>query len=104
MISDGVFNWLVMPLVVYAYGGFLAIFYLLLVPLIAVIDIVKTREGAKKTWTWVGWFGLLLWFITVVLMALVQFIAPFMLIVLGIVVVAWVLIFLSWFFIARPVG
>lgn len=100
-ISDGALNWLIMPLPVYAYGGFLAIFYLLLVPLIVLFRVAKTREGTMKMFTWIGFLGLVLWFIAVVLIALVQYTAPFMPIVLGLAALAWIIIFLSWFYIER---
>lgn len=101
VISDGIINWLIMPLVVYAYGGFLAIFYMFLVPLIIVLRLNKTREGAVKMWNWIGWFGLFLWFIAAILMALVQYVAPFMLIALGLAAIAWIIVFISWIFLER---
>jgi hypothetical protein len=96
-VSDGFINYLVMPMSVLAYAGFIMIFYLFLVPLWVLYRLTKEREGSMKTWTWIGLFGFLLWFIELVLMAFVQFTAPFMLFIFVLVAITWILNFLAWY-------
>ncbi len=96
-VSDGFLNYCVMPMSVLAYAGLILIFYLFLVPLWALFRLTKEREGSMKMWTWIGWFGFLLWFIELVLMAFVQFTAPYMLYILSLAAITWILIFLAWY-------
>lgn len=99
IVTDGVTNFLAMPFTLVAYGGFLAIFYLLLIPLIVLYRIAQARQGMVKTWTWIAMLGQTLWFIGLILMALVQYTAPYMLFIYGLIIVAGILIILSIYFI-----
>ncbi len=99
IVTDGVTNFLAMPFTLVAYGGFLAIFYLLLIPLIVLYRIAQARQGIAKTWTWIAMIGQTLWFIGLILMALVQYTAPYMLFIYGLIIVAGILIILSIYFI-----
>jgi hypothetical protein len=101
VVFDGAMNWLAMPVIVYAYGGILAIFYMFLVPLIATYQLNKTSEGAVKMWNWITWLGSFLWFIAAIMMALVLYLAPYMLIGLGLAAIAWILLLIGWFFANR---
>ncbi len=103
IVSDGVINWLAMPFVVYAYGGFLAIFYMLLAPLLVTYRVTKTQEGAQRMGNWIAWIGLLLWFIAAILMALVLYVASFMLMVLGLAALAWAIVFIGWLMATRGI-
>lgn len=96
-VSDGFVNYIVMPFNFLLYTGVLTIFYLFLIPLIVLYRLAKQREGTMKTWTWVGWFGSFLWFIAILLMALVQYTAPYMLYLFILASVAWIIIFIAWF-------
>jgi hypothetical protein len=104
IVSDGVINWLAMPFVVYAYGGILAIFYMFLAPLLVTYRVTKTQEGALKMGNWIAWIGLFLWFIAAILMALVLYVASFMLIVLGLAAVAWAIVFIGWLMATRGIS
>ncbi len=95
-ISDGFATYIIMPFAVLLYSGILAVLYLLLVPLLVLYRVAQTREGAAKMWTWIGMLGLLLWFIAILLMAFVQFTAPFMLYAFILGALAWIIIFLAW--------
>ncbi len=97
VVSDGFINYLVMPLEILLYSGVLVVVYMFIVPTWAVLRLVKDREGSKKTWTWIGWFGFLLWFIAVLLMAMVQFTAAYMIYIMLLASLAWIIIFLSWY-------
>ena len=99
IVSDGVVNFLAMPFTLVAYGGFLAIFYLLLIPLIVLYRIAQSRQGMAKTWTWIAMIGQTLWFIGLILLALIQYTAPFILFTYGLIIVAGILIILSIYFV-----
>ncbi|MFX1342917.1 MAG: hypothetical protein ACFFAL_09520 [Promethearchaeota archaeon] len=99
IVSDGVANFLAMPFTLVAYGGFLAIFYLLLIPLIVLYRIAQARQGMAKTWTWIAMIGQTLWFIGLILLALVQYTAPFILFTYGLIIIAGILIILSIYFV-----
>lgn len=101
-VSDGVVNYVVMPLIVIGYGGFLGIIYIFLIPLLAIYNLAKQRDGAQATWTWVSWLGLLLWFIAIMLMAFVQYTAPYMLYIFGLSAFAFILMFIAAYFIRLP--
>ncbi|MFX0168645.1 MAG: hypothetical protein ACFE89_04715 [Candidatus Hodarchaeota archaeon] len=95
-VSDGVLTYLAMPFYFILYSGLLAFFYMFLVPFLVLYRLAKEREGAAKMWTWIGWLGIFLWFIAALLMALVQFIAPFMLYTFILAAIAWIIIFIAW--------
>lgn len=95
IVSDGVNNYLVMPLPLSAYGAILILWYLLLVPFIALYRLANEREGRNKTWTWISLFSLILWCIAVMMMAMVAFIPIGMLYGLGLSFVAWLLFSIS---------
>lgn len=103
VVSDGVMNWLAMPLIVVGYGGFLAIFYMLLVPLIVTYRVTKDQTGNLRMGNWIGWIGLLLWFIAAIMMALVQYLAPYMLLILGLMTIAWAIVFIGWLLSTRGI-
>ena len=94
-VSDGVANYLVMPLALVTYGGSLTVWYLLLVPLISSYTLANKREGKDKTWTWVSLFGFVLWAVAVMLMAMVGFLPSSMLIAFGLSLFAWLLLFIA---------
>ncbi len=104
VVSDGVMNWLALPLIVVGYGGFLAIFYMLLIPLIRVYSVTKTQTGLLKQANWFAWIGLLLWFIAAIMMALVQYTAPYMSIALALAALAWLIMLIAWFLLVRGQG
>ena len=95
-ISDGALNYLIMPFTFLAYSGFLAFFYMFLVPLLVLFRLSREREGSMKMWTYIGWLGTLLWFLSAVLMAFVQFAAAFMLYIFILAAVAWILMLIAW--------
>ena len=97
VVSDGVANYIVMPLNFLLYSAFLAVIYLFLVPTLVLYRLAKTREGSMKMWTWIGWLGSLLWFIAVLLMALVQYTAPFMIYTFILAAFAWIIMLIAWY-------
>jgi hypothetical protein len=103
VVSDGVMNWLAMPLIVVGVGGFLAIFYLFLAPTIVTYQVTRTQEGMLRMGNWIAWIGLFLWFIAALLMALVLYVAPFMLFVLALATVAHALVFIGWLMATRGI-
>ncbi len=97
VVSDGVVNYIAMPLNFLLYSAFLTVIYLFLVPTLTLYRLAKTREGSMKMWTWIGWLGSLLWFIAVLLMALVQYTAPFMIYTFILASIAWIIMLIAWF-------
>lgn len=97
IVSDGFVNYIFMPLNFLLYSAFLTVIYLFLVPTLVLYRLANTREGSMKMWTWIGWIGSLLWFISVLLMALVQYTAPFMIYTFILASVAWIIIFIAWY-------
>jgi hypothetical protein len=96
-ISDGVLNYIAMPFDFLLYSAFLTVIYLFIVPTIILFRLAQSREGPMKTWTWIGWLGSVLWFIAVLLMALVQFTAAFMIYTFILASVAWIIILIAWY-------
>jgi hypothetical protein len=97
IVSDGALNYISMPFSFLLYSAILTVIYLFLVPLWSVFRLTKRREGSMKTWTWIAWFGFLLWFIAVLLMAMVQYTVAFMIYIFILASFAWILIFLGWY-------
>jgi hypothetical protein len=95
MVTDGVLNYVAMPLVLVVYAAILGVIYMFLVPLLVAIRITRRVEGNAKLGIWVGWVGLVLSFVASILISAVQFTAPFMLSSFGLVAVAWVVIALG---------
>jgi hypothetical protein len=96
-VSDGFLTYLIMPFPFLAYTGVLAFFYMFLVPLFALFRLAGTREGSAKLWTWIGFLGMLLWFICVALMAFVQFVASYMIYLFVLAAFAWIIIMIAWY-------
>lgn len=101
VVSDGIMNWLAMPFVVYAYGGFLAIFYFFLVPLYTTYKVTQDPQVTWKIWSWLAMLGVFFWFIAALMMALVLYLAPYMLIALGLAAIAWLIELIAWIGISR---
>ncbi|MFX0077610.1 MAG: hypothetical protein ACFE8O_00070 [Candidatus Hermodarchaeota archaeon] len=99
IVSDGAMNFIAMPITLVAYAGFLAIIYFLVIPLFALYKVAQSRQGMAKTWTWIAMLGEILWFTGLILMALVQYTALYMLFIYGIIVIAAILILLSIYFV-----
>ncbi len=95
LVFDGFMNWLAMPLIVVGTGAALAVVYLFLVDFIAMYQHNKTSEGRITLGNWIGWFGGFLFHISLVLMALVLYLAPFTIVALGLAFVAILIMFLS---------
>ncbi len=91
VISDGALNYVVMPLILIAYGGVLAIIYIFLVPFYYAVTEYKDRVGSVRFWSWMSWLALFLWFIGAILIALVQYTVFYILYILGLVAFAWFL-------------
>ncbi len=95
VVSDGVMNWLAMPLVVVAYGGILAIIYFFIVPFYHVYRVTKPQTGALRTANWIAWFGMFLWHIAAMCMALVAFLALLMPIILAIALIGLIISYIG---------
>ncbi|MFX1565693.1 MAG: hypothetical protein ACFFCH_06870 [Promethearchaeota archaeon] len=95
IVLDSVNNYLVKPLPLSIYGAILIVWYILLVPFIALYRLANEREGKNKTWTWITLLSFILWFVAVMVMAMVAFIPTAMIYGLGLSVVAWILLFIS---------
>ena len=91
-VSDGVLNYVAMPLALFAYAAILGLIYMFLVPLLVAVRITRKVEGNVKLGIWVGWIGLALSFVASILISAVQFTAPFMLYSFALVAVAWLVI------------
>jgi hypothetical protein len=96
-ISDGVLNYIVMPFNFLLYSAFLTVIYLFIVPTLVLYRLAQTREGSARMWTWIGWFGSVLWFIAVLLMALVQYTALFMIYIFILASFAWIIMLIAWY-------
>lgn len=103
VVSDGVMNWLAMPLIIVATGAVLAIIYLFLMDFIGTYQINKTREGAIRLGNWITWFGGLLVNISLILMALVFYLAPYMFVALTLATVGLVILFIGAIINARTI-
>ncbi len=95
LVFDGAMNWLAMPLVLLAYGGFLWFIYLLLFPFFLTYRVNKTRQHPIKTGNWIVWVGGVIVDIGALLIALVLFLAPYTLIALSIIVIGMVILFIG---------
>jgi hypothetical protein len=95
VVSDGVLNYVVMPLTLIAYGGILAIIYIFLIPFYYALTEYKIRVGAVRFWSWMSWLCLFLWFIGALMVALVQYTVFYMLYILGLITFAWFLGFIA---------
>ena len=104
IVSDGIMNWLVMPFIVVAAGGILAIIYFFLMDFIAMYQLNKTREGRIWLGNWIVFIGGLLVNLSLVLMALMQYLAPFLLIVFALTFVGLFIMFLGGFINIRAVA
>ncbi|MFX1509304.1 MAG: hypothetical protein ACFFBR_03265 [Promethearchaeota archaeon] len=104
LVFDGVMNWLAMPSIIVGVGGVLAIFYMFLAPTFAVYQVTKSQEGMVKMGNWISWIGLFLWFIAALLMALVLYVAPYMLFVIALATVAYILVFIGWLMATRGIS
>jgi len=91
-VSDGVLNYVAMPLVLVAYAAVLGVIYMFLVPLLVAIRITRKTEGNAKRGIWIGWIGIVLSFVASILISAVQFTAPFILYSFVLVAVAWLVI------------
>jgi hypothetical protein len=94
-VSDGVMNWLAMPPIIVATGAVLAIIYLFLMDFIGTYQHNKTREGTIRLYNWIMWFSGLLVNISLILMALVFYLAPYMLVALGLAAIGLVILFIN---------
>ena len=101
IVSDGIVNWLAMPFIVVAYGGFLAVFYMFLAPLLVTYWITKTQTGTQRLGNWIAWIGLFLWFIAAILMALILYVPSFILLTIGLAALAWAIVFIGWLLATR---
>ena len=101
IVSDGVVNWLAMPFIVVVYGGFLAVFYMFLAPLLVTYRITKTQTGTRRMGNWIAWIGLFLWFIAAILMALILYVSSFILLITGLAALAWAIVFIGWLLATR---
>lgn len=99
LVSDGVINFIAMPFTLVAYAGILAVIYFLVIPLYALYKVAQSRQGMAKTWTWIAMLAEVLWFTGLILMALVEYTALYMLFIYGILIVAAILILLSIYFV-----
>ncbi|MFX0168644.1 MAG: hypothetical protein ACFE89_04710 [Candidatus Hodarchaeota archaeon] len=95
VVSDGVMHWLAMPLVVVTYGGVLAIIYMFIIPFIHTYRVTKEQGGSLKTGNWLAWFGLFLWDISAMCMAVVFFAAPIMPYALGLGLIGLILSYIG---------
>jgi hypothetical protein len=101
LVSDGVLNYVGMPMTLIAYAGILAIIYMLLIPFIAIYGIAKKQKGAAKGWAWSCWVSYFLWFIAALLFALAPYTASYALYAFALAAIAWILISISYVFYER---
>ncbi len=95
VVSDGLLSWLAMPWIVVIYGAILAVLYLFIIPFIHSYRVISQQEGGMKTGNLIALVGLLLWTIAAMGMALVFFVAPFMLGILALGFVGLLLTFIG---------
>jgi hypothetical protein len=95
IVTDGVLNYVAMPLALVGYAAILGAIYMFLVPLLVTIRMTKKAEGNTKLGMWLGWIGLVLSFVASILISAVQFTASFILFSFGLVAVAWLVIALG---------
>jgi len=95
VVSDGIMNWLVMPLIVVGYGGILTIIYLFIVPFYHMYRVTKPQTGALRTANWIAWFGLFLWGVAAMCMALVAFLTLLMPLILAIALIGLIISYIG---------
>ena len=96
IVSDGILNYVAMPLTLVVYGGLLALFYMFLIPIYVIVFVVsKTWDDSMRIWGWLTLLSTILWFITSILVALVQYTAPYMLWIFGLAAITWIIFFVS---------
>jgi hypothetical protein len=95
LVFDGTMNWLAMPLIIVAYGGILAIFYVFLLPFWLTYQINKQRTGAIKMGNWLIWFGGFLVDLGAIMLALVLFLAPYTLIALSLAALGMIIVLIG---------